>query len=138
MKNIIFFLLFLLSSCAYAQRQDFKEIDGVQYFITRDTAAAGAIVVTYTPTKAAFLDAQSKLGSVLGQIEQINLQITELQNQRRVLNGERKELEDILATLQAPRSAAPPPTDTTTPDNSTRQATPAAPKTKPPKAAKKQ
>jgi TolA-binding protein len=130
MKKILF-LLFLLSSCALsAQRQDFKEIDGVQYFITRDTAFAGAIVVTYTPTKAAFLDAQSKLGSVLGQIEQINLQITELQNQRRQLNGERKELEDILATLQAPRSAAPPPTDT-----SARQATPIT--TPPPTTTKK-
>lgn len=100
MKQIIFALLFPVL-CFSQKTQTIKD-DKFQiqvtgdYIVEQDTTESGVITLTFIPTISVQKDIESKLGTVNTEIDQIDVQITELRAREKTLRREKKEFEAIL------------------------------------------
>jgi TolA-binding protein len=108
MKNIVLFLL-LCPLFVWGQKfetakaGDKLKLDASEtYLVQRDTSASGVITLTLTPTAAMKPELESKLGSVLGRIAEIDAQLQTLQDEKKGQRQQQKELEALLAKLSSP------------------------------------
>lgn len=134
MKKTLFLFIFLAAAllCA-AQSTEIKPVNGKiviqlgesDYMVEKDTTDSGVIVVKLIPTISYTDEINSKLGSIVGELNTNQFQIDFLQIANKDLRRQKKELEAILETLTpGVKSAAPAPESATTKK-------PAAPTTKP-------
>ncbi len=100
MKYILILLLFAQSCSTTAQRVEIVKHGGTDYIVQRDTTAAGEITIKQIPVANAMKEVQRKLDTTEGRIAEITAQITDLTDERRKLNADKKQLETILAALR--------------------------------------
>ena len=100
MKYALILLLFASSCSTTAQRVEIVKHGGTDYIVQRDTTAAGEITIKQIPVANAMKEVQRKLDTTEGRIAEITAQITDLTDERRKLNADKKQLETILAALR--------------------------------------
>ncbi len=100
MKYTLILLLFASACSTTAQRVEIVKHGGTDYIVQRDTTAAGEITIKQIPVANALKEVQRKLETTEGRIAEITAQITDLTDERRKLNADKKQLETILAALR--------------------------------------
>lgn len=100
MKYILILLLFAPACSTTAQRVEIVKHGGIDYIVQRDTSAAGEINIKQSPVENATKEVQRKLDTTEGRIAEITAQISDLIDERRKLNTDKKQLETILAALR--------------------------------------
>jgi len=115
MKRILFILMLVPAFCFGQKIETAAAGDKIKvevsqsYLVQRDTLPsldpnAKVVQITLTPIVSVRPELESKLGGVLGRLSDIDIQIQALQDEKKGLNQQKKELENLISKL----SPAPP------------------------------
>lgn len=112
-KLILFFLLVLGPALVWAQKfetakaGDKLKLDASEtYLVQRDTSENGVITVTLTPSTQLQRELESKLGDVLSQLAEIDARAQVMQDQKKSLRQQQKELQSLLDKIPPPGKSA--------------------------------
>lgn len=115
MKYVILALGLLLSVACQSQKIDVVTVDSVSYTVETDTSDGGVIVIKYTPVSSISHTLTDRMFQLNAKISAINGNILRLQEQKKEVNREIRQVEKLLEgltrvpkTVKNNRSSGPP------------------------------
>lgn len=107
MKALFLAVALILASGCAAQKIDVVTVDSINYTVETDTSDSGIITIKYTPVASLSHTLNDKVFQLNAKISAINANIQRLQDQKKEINREIRQIEKLLEGLGgvSPKSA---------------------------------